>query len=95
MQLSQLNSFTIRVECTDRITQVRRNLLSKNESDAFIYEMREPTGDVLRKFTVMESTAELSLLSALALMEKNPGLVTIEFERLTTGTAFNYPVPHI
>jgi acetylglutamate synthase len=95
MQLSQLYSFTIRVCECDRITQVRRNSFSKNESDAFIYEVRELSGDVLRQFTIMDSTAELSLLSALALMEKNPGLVTIEFERLTTGTTFNYPVPHI
>jgi hypothetical protein len=95
MQLSQLQAFRVHVFADGRITEMRRNTFSKDETDAFIFEQRSCDGKVQHNFTVMESTAELSLKAALALVQNKPDLVSIEFDKLSTGASFNYPVPHV
>ena len=95
MQLSQLRAFRVFIHEDNRISEFRRNPFSKNESDAFVFEQRSSTGEVYHKFEMMESTAEFWLKCALKVISEKPDLVSIEFDELSTGTTFNYPVPHI
>lgn len=95
MEISQLQAFRVFIHEDDRVSEMRRNPFSQCERDAFIFEQRGKTGEILHQCTVMESTAEISLRCALALFENKPELVSVEFDKLSTGTVFNYPVPQV
>lgn len=95
MEISRLQAFRVFIHEDDRVSEIRRNPFSGDKGDAFIFEQRSRTGEILHQCTVMESTAEISLRCALALFENKPELVSVEFDKLSTGTVFNYPVPQV
>lgn len=96
MNINQVQSFSVYRFGDGVTTRLIRNPFSQNgDSDAFIYERSDHKGRVLSRFTVMLSTAESSLRKALELRHFRPDLISVEVEKLSTGTAFNYPIPVI
>jgi hypothetical protein len=94
MNINQVHSFTISRKHDDILTRLRVNPFStRGDSDAFIFERVTRRGDLLNRFDVMKTTAELALRSALKLHHSRPDLISVEITKLSTGTFFNHPAP--
>jgi hypothetical protein len=92
MDIRQVQSFKITTSLDDLVRDFRRNPFANEAREAFIFECRNYRGEEKYKLCVLESTAQLSLQRALELQQKNPDLVCVQVEKLTTGTVFNYPI---
>lgn len=96
MNAYQLQSFAITRHGDGVITEVCRNVFStRGDCDAFLYQQRDCRGEVLRLFSISLETADFSLQKAIQLQAARPDLVSVEMTTLSTGTCFNYPIPHI
>lgn len=96
MNAYQLQSFTITRHGDGIVTEVRRNAFStRGDSDAFLYQQRDCRGEVLELFSISLGMADFSLQKAIQLQAIRPDLISVETIKLSTGTSFNYPIPHI
>jgi hypothetical protein len=96
MNINQVHSFTIYRFEDGIVTKISRNPFgNRGDSDAFRYQQVDRRGGVIRQFTIALCTAEASLRKALELRHSRPDLISVEITKLSTGTCFNYPIPHV
>lgn len=96
MNINQVHSFIISRKQDDILTKFRVNPFStRGDSDAFVFERVTRRGDLINRFDVMKTTAELALRSALKLHHSRPDLISVESFTISTEISFNHPVPHV
>jgi hypothetical protein len=83
MDIKQVSSFSIRVSSDNLIRHCFRDCFS-NDPTAFKFQQRTPCGEVVKEFSVLESTAELSLNHALNLQRQDKDLVHVEVEKFSS-----------
>lgn len=96
MNINQVLSLTIHRFEDGIVTKISRNPFSnRGDSDAFRYQQVDCRDGVIRQFTIALCTAESSLRKAMELQAIRPDLISVEITKLSTGTCFNHPIPHI
>lgn len=82
MDIKKVQSFVVCVSSDDLIRYVFRDPFA-NDPTAFRFQQRSRTGEILKEFQVLESTAELSLNHALKLQDLDKNMVSVEIERFS------------
>lgn len=82
MDIKKVQSFMIHVSSDDLIRYVFRDTFA-NDPTAFRFQQRSRTGEILKEFQVLESTAQLSLDHALKLQNLDKDMISVEIERFS------------
>lgn len=93
MKIQQIQEFSLfdrRDSKQILIVRIYRNAFAKGCSQ-FVMEKTTQKGELICKEEVSERFAEVVLNHALVYLPKEDVLVT----KLSTGTVFNYPIPHV
>lgn len=93
MKIQQIQEFSLFDRRDSKQTlkvRIYRDTFAKS-CDQFIMEKTTQTGELICREEVSERFAEIVLNHALVYLPKEDVLVT----KLSTGTVFNYPIPHV
>ena len=93
MKIQQIQEFSLFDRRDSKQTlnvRIYRNTFAKSCSH-FIMEKTTQKGEIIHKEEVSERFAEAVLNHALVYLPKEDVLVT----KFSTGTVFNYPIPHV
>ena len=83
MDIKKVQAFVIHNRVDDSIRYVFRDPFA-NDPTAFRFQQRSRTGEILKEFQVLESTAQLSLDHALKLQELQKDQISVEIEKFST-----------
>jgi len=90
-QIQEFSLFDRRDSEQTHKVRIYRNGFAKDGCSQFFMEKTTQKGELICREEVSERFAEVVLNHALVYLPKEDVLVT----KLSTGTVFNYPIPHV
>ena len=94
MKIQQIQEFSLFDRRDSKQTlkvRIYRNGFAKDGSSQFIMERTTQKGELICREEVSERFAEVVLNHALVYLPKED----VQITKLSTGTVFNYPIPHV